>query len=175
MGPVLVLNATYEPISVVSSRRGLVLVLGGKADALAESQEVWHSERAVHCPPQVVRLRYYVKVPRRRRAPLHRRALFARDDHKCQYCDSVAECIDHVYPRSRGGQHVWENVVACCRRCNLAKGDKLLSDTSQFNLRRPPTAPSPTMWVALSVRTVPISWVPFLPELPDGVQLAAIA
>ena len=175
MALVLVLNATYEPISVVSQRRGMTLVLSEKADSLAESDDVWHSERSQFNPPEVVKLRYFVKVPRRRRAPLHRRALFARDAHTCQYCGDAAECVDHVHPRSKGGQHTWENVVACCKRCNLAKGDRLLADSPQFRLRRPPTAPSPGLWVALSVRSLPAAWVPYLPELPEGIELAATA
>src|SRR3546814_18010380 len=111
----LVLNATYEPLSIVPSRRAAVLVLGHKADALHDTGEALHSEHLTVPLPSVVRLRSFVKVPYRRRAPLNRRGIFARDDHMCQYCGAAAESIDHVVPRSRGGQHEWENVVAACR------------------------------------------------------------
>ena len=164
-GRALVLNATYEPIGVVSSRRGIILVLSEKADIIHQGDGQWRSERMELASPSVVRLRYYVDVPYRRRAPLHRRTLFARDDHECQYCGRPAECIDHVHPRSRGGPHVWENVVACCRACNLAKGDRLLSDSPQFRLRRRPVAPSTQAWSALSAGRVPEEWRTYLPDV----------
>src|SRR5215217_1857451 len=79
---------------------------------------VFHSERAAFPEPSVVRLSYFVKVPYQARVALNRRAVFARDGHRCQYCGAAAENIDHVIPRSKGGPHTWENVVAACRPCN---------------------------------------------------------
>lgn len=165
MGRALVLNATFEPIGVVSARRGVILVLSDKADVMHERGARWRSELLDIAAPSVVKLRYYVDVPYRRRAPLHRRTLFARDDHECQYCGRAAECIDHVHPRSRGGPHVWENVVACCRACNLAKGDRLLEHSPQFRLRRRPVAPSTQAWIALSAGSVPHEWRAYLPDV----------
>lgn len=164
MGRALVLNVTYEPISVVSQRRALVLTLADKADSIHETDEVARSERLTVALPSIVRLRYFVKVPYRRRAPLHRRALFSRDSHACQYCGSPAEGIDHVVPRSRGGPHLWENVVACCRPCNVHKGDKMLSDLSTMKLTRSPMAPDALSWVAMSVTHIPLEWTQYLPE-----------
>ena len=164
MGRSLVLNVTYEPISVVSHRRALVLVLGEKADPLHNTSEVIRSERQSFSMPSVVRLRYFVKVPFRRRAPLHRRALFSRDGHVCQYCSAPAEGIDHVVPRSKAGGHRWENVVACCRPCNVRKGDRLLSDIPSMKLARVPSAPEALSWVAMSVPEIPVEWRAFLPE-----------
>ena len=114
----LVLNATYEPLSIVSRRRAVVLLLREKADVVEASTAVWRSERRQFVVPSVIRLRTFVKVPYDRRVPLNRKAVFARDGGSCQYCGTVAENIDHVLPRSRGGEHTWENVVASCRRCN---------------------------------------------------------
>ncbi|MGE0309882.1 MAG: HNH endonuclease, partial [Acidimicrobiia bacterium] len=102
----LVLNATYEPLCVVSWRRAVCLVLAGKADILASGDgegEVVHSERLTLATPSVVRLRYVVRVPFHRRTALSRRAVFARDGHRCQYCGAHADSIDHVVPRSKGG------------------------------------------------------------------------
>jgi 5-methylcytosine-specific restriction endonuclease McrA len=161
MGHSLVLNATYEPISVVSGRRALVLVIGGKADMVHESDEPVRSERLSLCVPSVVRLRYYVRIPFGRRSALSRRGVFARDGHRCQYCGARAESIDHVTPRSRGGSHTWENVVAACRECNSRKRDRLLHETS-MRLRAVPTEPPAGSWVALSVPRVPESWEPYL-------------
>lgn len=146
MGRALVLNATYEPLSVVAARRAAVLVLHEKAIMLESAPEIWHSERVQIPVPSVVRLNRFVKVPFGRSVPLTRNAVFARDGHRCQYCFGPAESIDHVVPRSRGGPHAWENVVAACRRCNLRKGSRLLEETG-WALRRRPSEPARFGWV----------------------------
>jgi 5-methylcytosine-specific restriction endonuclease McrA len=161
MGRALVLNATYEPIGVVSGRRAVVLALCDKVDVVAETGDVVLSARLELAIPSVVRLRYFVKVPYQRVAPLSRRSLFARDHGRCQYCGRPAESIDHVVPRSRGGRHEWDNVVAACRRCNAAKGDRLLAETA-LQLRRVPRAPDGPAWVHLVNGAVPDDWAPFL-------------
>ncbi len=124
MAQALVLNATYEPLSVVSARRAVVLLINCKAEIVHAGDRLWSSERLRIPVPTVVRLRRYVKVPYHRRAPLNRRAVFARDRHRCQYCAGTAENLDHVLPRSRGGDHAWENIVAACRSCNARKGNR---------------------------------------------------
>jgi 5-methylcytosine-specific restriction endonuclease McrA len=161
MSRALVLNATYEPLSVVPSRRAVVLVLDHKAELLHGTGEALHSERLTVPVPSVIRLRTFVKVPFRRRAPLNRRGIFARDDQRCQYCGGAAESIDHVIPRSRGGLHAWDNVVAACRPCNVRKRDRLLPETS-MRLRRNPAAPRDLTWVAVAVGSVPTHWEPYL-------------
>jgi len=175
MGRSLVLNATYEPLAVVSWRRAVVLVLDEKADVIHASDQTWRAERASVAVPSVVRLRYYVKVPYHRRAPLNRRAVFLRDGHQCQYCLRRAENLDHVVPRSRGGEHVWENVVACCSRCNALKRDRLVSETT-MRLRSRPQAPSELSWVTVVVGHVPEPWVPYLNGVaPAGTPMASTA
>lgn len=161
MSRALVLNATYEPLGVVAWRRAVVLVLDDKAELVHHTDERIHSERLTLPVPSVVRLRQFVKVPYRRRAPLNRRAVFARDGHRCQYCGGPAESLDHVIPRSRGGEHSWDNVVAACRPCNVGKRDQYLADTSMV-LRRRPVAPRELSWVSLAVGTVPATWRPYL-------------
>lgn len=160
----LVLNATFEPISVVSWRRAIVLVVAGRAESVATDGASVHSERLSVEVPSVVRLRQYVRIPHRRHAPLSRRAVLVRDRWTCQYCGDRADGVDHVRPRSRDGEHRWENVVAACRSCNSRKGDRLLSETS-FRLRCRPAAPPVMSAAALALRTVPPSWRPYLP--PD--------
>ena len=161
MSRALVLNATYEPLCVVPSRRAVVLVLGHKADVLHDTGDAIHSEHLTVPVPSVIRLRHFVKVPYRRRAPLNRRGVFARDDHRCQYCGRVAESIDHVIPRSRGGEHSWENVVAACRPCNVRKRDRLLDETTMV-LRHRPSVPREMTWVVVAVGTVPQHWEPYI-------------
>src|SRR5438128_7000567 len=125
MGRSLVLNATEYPLAVVPARRAVVLVLKEKADIVASNGIVFRSEHLELPAPSVVRLRYFVHVPYRAQAALTRRAVFARDGWTCQYCGATAENVDHVIPKSRGGEHVWENVVAACRRCNSRKEIRL--------------------------------------------------
>lgn len=137
MSGVLVLNVTYEPLSVVSPRRAVVLVLREKAVTIESLALVWHSQATQVRVPSVVKLTHFVKVPFARTAPVTRRAVFGRDGNRCQYCSGPAESIDHIIPRSRGGVHTWENVVACCRRCNVRKGSRLPAEAGLSLLRRP--------------------------------------
>ena len=160
----LVLNVTYQPLSIVSVRRAVLLVVADKAEIIHESGRTVSSERLALPVPTVVRLRYHVRAPYRRRAPLHRRAVFARDGHRCQYCGRPAECLDHVHPRSKGGPHTWENVVACCKSCNVAKGDTM-PEESRFRLGRRPYAPEPLAVAAALKGKAPADWDAYLPSL----------
>ena len=165
MSRALVLNASFEPLSVVSARRATVLLLAGKADLVSASGDVFRSEHLAVDVPSVLKLRQFVKVPFRRRSALNRRAVFARDGSMCQYCGSAAESIDHVVPRARGGTHTWENVVAACRPCNVRKRDRLLHETT-MTLRSTPRAPNGFAWISVSVGTVPEDWQPYLASEP---------
>ncbi len=156
-GKALVLNATMEPLSVVPARRALVLVLGDKADVLHSNGHRYRSEHLDIDAPSVVRLRRFVRVPYRHRAALSRRGVFVRDEGACQYCGRSAENVDHVVPRSRGGPHEWENVVASCRRCNSRKMDRT-PDEAGMTLRRQPFAPRAAFWLVVSVGWVDPDW-----------------
>ena len=161
----LVLNATYEPLCVVPGRRAVVLVLLGKAVAVADGEEVLHSARAGVCVPAVVRLTRFVRVPYRASVPLTRKAVFARDGGRCVYCGAAATSLDHVVPRSRGGEHSWDNVVSACGRCNHVKADKAVADLG-WRLRRAPVAPSGAAWRIVGARRVDPRWQPFLGDGP---------
>jgi 5-methylcytosine-specific restriction endonuclease McrA len=158
----LVLNASYEPLSIVSSRRAVCLVLDEKAEVVeAEAGQVLHAATIEVPVPAVVRLRYMVKAPRRTIATVSRRAIFARDDYRCMYCGDRADSIDHVVPRSRGGQHVWENLAAACRPCNTRKRDRT-PDEAGMRLLRPCRIPRASAWVVLGAPLVPDVWKPYL-------------
>jgi 5-methylcytosine-specific restriction endonuclease McrA len=161
MRSALVLNATYEPLSVVPARRAACLVLAERADLVADDGTELHSATLVVPSPSVVRLRYMVKAPFHRRTTLSRRALFARDEFRCQYCGGFADSIDHIVPRSRGGGHEWENVAAACRPCNLRKRDRTPAEAGMV-LARPPRAPKEHTWVTVAVARVPDEWKPYL-------------
>src|ERR671919_2453760 len=127
-GRVLVLNASYEPLNVCTVRRALVLLLKEKAEMLEHGDGVLRSETMRLDRPEVIRLISFVRVPRdvhRRR--ITRKAVLARDGWTCQYCgsDKHSLTVDHVIPRSRGGDSVWENIVASCAPCNRKKGNRL--------------------------------------------------
>jgi 5-methylcytosine-specific restriction endonuclease McrA len=160
-GRALVLNASYEPLSVVTARRALVLVLAERAVLVHESGQLFHSARSVFAEPSVVRLVHFVRVPHQTRVAVTRRAVFIRDGHRCQYCGAQAENIDHVVPRSRGGTHSWENVVACCRRCNTRKEDRLLEE-SGFHLAHPPRAPRSRLWLLAASGEFREEWAPYV-------------
>jgi 5-methylcytosine-specific restriction endonuclease McrA len=138
--PVLVLNATFEPIHVTAVRRALILLFKG----VAETEEIQPSH--VHSPshavqvPSVIRLLTYRHIPQQSRA-LSRKNILLRDRNTCQFCGRVFPAsdltLDHVVPRSRGGASSWENLVACCYACNNRKGDRTPEEAGLKLARRP--------------------------------------
>jgi 5-methylcytosine-specific restriction endonuclease McrA len=144
---VLLLNVTYEPLTTVGLRRAVCLVLGDKAEIVHHDPggKLLHSARVDVTTPSVIRLRRYVRIPQRNRVPLTRAALMRRDNYKCAYCGRHGETIDHVLPRSRGGQHSWENTVAACQMCNHRKADRLLSELG-WTLPVAPAVPKGAHW-----------------------------
>jgi len=141
MDGVLVLNATYEPLNIVSVRRAVILVLKEKAEIVEATEEVLRSERLTVPVPLVIRLLAYVKIPYHLSLPLTRRTVLARDRYTCQYCGARPGkselTLDHVIPRHRGGQTVWENVVTACRACNQRKGGRTLEEAGMRLLSKP--------------------------------------
>ena len=162
----LVLNASYEPLCVVSARRAAVLVLTAKAVAVADGDGVLHSERQTMAVPAVVRLARFVKVPYRATVPLTRKAVFARDGGRCVYCGAPATSLDHVVPKSRGGPHTWDNVVSACGRCNHLKADRGIAELG-WRLPRTPTVPAGSAWRVVGARRVDPRWRPYLDGMPE--------
>ncbi|AHH94895.1 HNH endonuclease [Kutzneria viridogrisea] len=163
---VLLLNATFEPLTALPLRRAVVLVVCGKAEVVHGDPAglVLHSSTASLEVPSVIRLSTYVRVPYRGRVPLTRAGLMHRDRYRCAYCGGRAETIDHVVPRSRGGPHTWQNCVACCAKCNHRKADKLLSELG-WRLLIAPTAPRGPHWRLLAgVADADPQWLPYLGE-----------
>jgi 5-methylcytosine-specific restriction endonuclease McrA len=161
MRSALVLNGTFEPLSVVSARRAICLVLSEKAEIVEDDGTEIRAASLVMRGPLVIRLNYVVRAPFRRRTALSRRAVFARDGYKCQYCGKPADSIDHVMPRSRGGEHTWENVAAACRRCNLHKRDRTPHEAGMI-LAKTPHTPRDMAWITTAVGRVPEAWKQYL-------------
>jgi 5-methylcytosine-specific restriction endonuclease McrA len=160
---VLLLNATFEPLAVVTARRAVVLMLTGKAECVEAALEgAFRSESLTIAAPSVMRLSRYVRVPYRRSVPMTRSGVLRRDGRRCGYCGRRADTIDHVVPRSRGGAHTWENCVAACRACNSRKADRLVEELG-WSLRVTPTAPfrSAGGVMVLAVEPLP-AWEPWL-------------
>ncbi len=158
----LVLNAGYEPLAIVSFKRALVLVMNNKATVIEriDGDPVW-GIRGVYDRPAVIVLTRYVRVPGSRRVPLTRRGVLRRDGHRCAYCATVATTIDHVLPRSRGGADSWENLVACCLRCNNVKGDRTPQEMG-WELRWNPQPPRGGQWVVRGTERADPTWEPYL-------------
>ena len=161
----LLLNASYEPLMFVSMRRAMVLVLTDRATLLADSGETWRSQRAAYPVPTLIRLRDMVKVPFRKRVPINKNTLAVRDDGVCQVvgCERRGSTVDHVVPRSRGGEHVWRNVALMCVGCNETKGDRLLAEIGWRLKTEPRTPHGPWLMLAAARRITPRDeWLPYL-------------
>ena len=163
-GRVLVLNATFEPINVCTVRRAAVLVLKSKAEVLERGDTALRSEHLRLERPVVIRLITYVRVPRNvHRRKITRKAVLARDSWTCQYCGTSKPglTVDHIVPRSRGGESVWENIVASCAPCNHRKGNQMPKE-ARMHPRAAPKPPGPTVFISLAAPRMPPSWKPYL-------------
>lgn len=181
--PVLLLNRHFSPVSVATVRRAFVLLYGGAARAVDDTGETHDFDAWLRVPvrsldtglpiigsevrvPRVLHLQRYDRAPRVA-VRLTRRNLMIRDQFQCQYCGrrpSVRELnVDHVVPRSRGGQDSWENLVVSCRTCNLRKGRRTPAEAGMALLSTPH---HPRWSTATQIRLVmrePIAeWQPFL-------------
>src|SRR5713226_5753574 len=154
---VLVLNRSYLPVHVTSVKRAFALLYQGVAKAVDEqyhtfdfdswrdlSIEVQHERLGIVDGfirvPRVLLLTAYERVPRRH-VRFSRFNIFARDSNTCQYCGRrygrTELNLDHVMPRSRGGQSVWENIVCSCHDCNRRKGGRTPEEARMTLIRRP--------------------------------------
>lgn len=166
MRQVLLLNATYEPLTTLPLRRAVCLVLQDKAELVHQdsSGALLRSPSTALAVPSVIRLRRFVRIPFRSRVPLTRAALMRRDNFRCAYCGHRAETIDHVLPRSRGGKHIWENCVASCMACNHHKADRLLEELG-WKLHIIPAVPHGVHWRLIGVaHDGDPQWAPYVTE-----------
>jgi 5-methylcytosine-specific restriction endonuclease McrA len=113
--------------------------------------------------PSVIVLTRYVKMPHNRAVPVSRRGVLRRDGHRCGYCGSSASTIDHVLPRSRGGKDEWENLVACCLKCNNIKGDRTPAEMG-WRLLSDPKTPYGTSWLVRGIERPQERWEGYLAQ-----------
>ena len=176
MEQVLVLNASYEPLNVCTVRRAYVLVFKGKAEVLESLDRPLCSATDTFRRPHVIRLVNYVRVPRTVQRKISRRALFARDNWRCVYCGTAGGrlTLDHVIPRSKGGDSTWENVVTSCAPCNLRKGNRLPHEV-QMELSARPRPPAPVLFIRLATPKIPQRWEQYLAPYATPTRAAAAA
>lgn len=170
MRQTLVLNASYEPLATVPLRRAVVLVLQHKAVVEHAHPGLRVRAAALELPvPQVIRLRRFVRVPFRQRAPWSRRGVLVRDGYRCAYCGRRATTVDHVVPRSQGGRDTWLNTVAACVEDNNRKGNRTPAQAGMRLLTKP-FEPTPA-----DVLLLALGGVGELDGLPDWLGLSVAA
>lgn len=174
MPNVLLLNAGFEPLRVVSWQRAFVLIFQGKAEILEEYRLTISTVTRQYKVPAVIKLHRWVNLKRRMPVIRFSRAnIYARDEYQCQYCyKKFAErelTLDHVWPVVRGGKKTWENIVAACMRCNQKKSDRSPEEAG-FRLLRKPHAPQwlPGILGSVKLKVAPDVWQPYLIEEWDG-------
>jgi len=164
--PVLVLNQSYEPLTICRAKRAVVLVYQGKAEMLENGLGFIHTVSASFELPSVIRLAYMVRRPYRKKK-LTRYEIFNRDKYTCQYCGKETKnlTLDHVIPRYRGGQHTWENVVSACVPCNRRKAGRNPKE-SGMKLLRKPDYPSDNLLFSIPYhyRQSRYEWQKYLPQ-----------
>ena len=160
---VLMLNQNYEPLTICSARRAIVLLFEGKAEMIESADGLKiHTVSTSYALPSVVRLAQYRRVPFRY-IMLTRKNIITRDGHRCQYCGTTrgSMTIDHVIPRKMNGSDTWENMVCACIRCNNLKSDRTLEE-SGMTLVKKPTRPSHINFIQRNLSAQDQRWRPYL-------------
>lgn len=162
MSRTLVLNASYEPLCVVTLHRAAVLVLLEKAEPVEIAEQPLRSTSTVVVAPKVIRLKKMVRVPYRSTTRVTKRTVLLRDGYQCAYCTKRrGETVDHILPTSRGGTNTWDNVVAACKVCNGRKADRTPEEAG-MTLRFRPQVPRGTTALVLALGSVDPIWKPYL-------------
>lgn len=174
MKEVLVLNSNYEPLNVCHLRRAVGLLMLGKAEVLEKRDHPILTAGGEVSAPSVVKMRYHVRRPMPQ-LRLSRHSVLARDNYTCQYCGCKGKdlTIDHVLPKWAGGPHTWDNLVACCRRCNLKKADKTPVQAN-MKLARKPKRPHFVPYISLPMYLKAQErgeWQMFLPNFEEFAVL----
>lgn len=159
---VLVLNQNYEPMSVCSARRAVVLLYLEKAEMIERNHDVIHSVSRSMPLPSIVRLSRMIHVPRKR-VLMNRKNIIKRDNHQCQYCGikDGPVTVDHVVPKGRGGQDTWENLVCACVKCNTKKRNRTPKEAG-MKLMRKPKKPGYLYFIQHLVGVPDDRWKPYL-------------
>ena len=164
MEQTLLLNATYEPLKVVDWRKAITMLCQGKVEVVSEYDREVRSVSVTFKLPSVIRLLRYITVKRRiDYVPFSRANIYARDDHRCQYCGAMHPVgdltFDHVVPVSQGGKKNWENIVTSCIDCNRRKGGRTPVQAGMRVIRQPSRpSRSPVVRLTFGLHNAPESW-----------------
>ncbi len=141
MEAVIVLNAGYEFLGLVSWQRAMTLLFNGKVEVVKESTRMVRTVSRTFRVPAVIRLIKFIRQIYKREVPFSRRNILIRDGHDCQYCGrefiGSELTVDHIVPKVQGGSNEWINVVACCRACNTMKGGRTPRQAGMQLVRKP--------------------------------------
>jgi 5-methylcytosine-specific restriction endonuclease McrA len=168
---VLVLNSSYEPLNVVGLKRAVRLILSGKAEVVHSTGKTIHSEVMAIPMPSVLRMLYYI-THRRKSVPLTKKNVLLRDDYTCGYCSVKGGremTVDHINPRAKGGKSTWNNLVACCSRCNARKRDRTPEEAGMA-LRIKPHVPKYIPFVVVKRNTLPDEWGLYITTYNVGIE-----
>jgi len=159
---VLVLNQSFEPMTITSAKKAIILIYLGKAEIIEKNNAVVRSINTSLPLPSIVRLTRYINVPRKR-IILSRKNIIKRDNHQCQYCGSRSGpvTIDHIIPRDRGGEDTWENLVCACVTCNNRKSNRT-PEEARLRLIRRPQKPNYIFFMRYVVSRIDSRWEPYL-------------
>jgi 5-methylcytosine-specific restriction endonuclease McrA len=162
-GKVLILNGNYEPLAVASVEKAIVLLYLEKAELVSALHSRTVRSTSMSMPfPSVIRLSTYIRVPFKR-VILSRKNILRRDGHRCQYCGlmGVTLTVDHIMPKSRGGEDSWENLVSACLRCNNMKGSQT-PDEAHMALMHRPIRPNHVTFLRQFIGRIDKDWEPYL-------------
>jgi len=164
MESILVLNADYTPINITDLKRAFNLIYKGKAEIIKHNNiSPIVTELRKYRRPTIIRLLRYITIPFRK-VHLNRQNIFRRDKYKCVYCGEKTKnklTIDHVTPKSKGGNNTWQNLVTCCKSCNIKKDDKTLEEVG-MTLNTVPYRPTYIQFVKNITISYKDDWLPFL-------------
>ncbi len=158
------MNQSYEPISICSAKKAILLLLTTKAEMVEKRDGlVFHSVKKDFPFPSIIRLSRYINIPRKR-IELSRKNILRRDGYRCQYCGthSTNLTVDHIIPKSRGGSDTWENLVAACISCNNKKGNRT-PEEANMKLITKPRKPNHIIFIKSFVGySIDENWKPYL-------------
>ncbi|GAB4379150.1 MAG: HNH endonuclease [Calditrichia bacterium] len=159
---VLLLNRSYEPLTVCNIKRAITLIFLGKAEMVEKNSGWIHSVNMKMPIPSVIRLERQVKVPPNK-VLLNRKNLLIRDNHTCQYCGRKTQplTIDHVIPKQYGGRDTWDNLVVACNVCNHRKGNRT-PEQAGMSLIRKPQKPHYFFYLQKIIGAKDPHWKPYL-------------
>lgn len=159
----MVLNQSYEPLSICNLRKAIVLIYLGKAESVInDERKKLHSVDSTYPWPSIIRISKFIKVPYKK-VVLTRKNILRRDGYKCAYCgrSDLPLTVDHVIPKARGGDETWENLITACTVCNNKKGDRT-PEEARMKLFYQPFKPSHIMFIKNVVGRLDERWKPYL-------------